>query len=59
VGVLMFDGLMINKDYCDASEMNNRIAELNDTLKDEYKGLITFTQKPMVCDINLAESGFV
>ena len=58
VGVLMFDGLMINKDYCDASEMNNRLAELNETLKDEYGGLITFTQKPMVCDINLAESGF-
>ena len=56
VGVAMFDGLMINKTFCDESEIEAHVEMLNDIVKEEYGGLITFVQKPMVCNVHLEET---
>lgn len=56
VGVCMFDGLMVNKSFCQEDDVDTHIKELNQLVHDEYGGLIKFVQKPMSCDVNLSEA---
>ena len=45
VGVCMFDGLMINKSFCQEDDVGTHIKELNQLFHDEYGGLIKFCSK--------------
>lgn len=56
VGVLMFDGLMIHKCFCNPDKLDKHIGILNEALHDEYNGLIKFVSKPMTCNVNIEES---
>lgn len=56
VGVLMFDGLMIHKCFCDPDKLDKHISALNDMFHEEYGGLVTFVPKPMTCDVNIEET---
>ena len=55
--VLMFDGIMVNKEFCAPEELGTRLETLNALFTDRFRGLIVFKNKPTNSSIELKEAG--
>jgi hypothetical protein len=51
--VPMFDGIMVNKNFCEEACIGEHIQNLNSLLEERYNGLAEFTRKSMDSDIDL------